>query len=717
MRNRMRMGLAASNRTGLTDTNYSHGHTGSVRLWQRRLIFSIIITIPILYFAISDFLAVNLPLSEAIMSWEAPLSFLLSTIAIIYLGGSFFRSTIRGLKQRVFNIDSLITIGTTTAYVFSLISYILYFSLEQTIFVEDGNPKLYFSTVVFLFVFVVLGKWLEARATSKAELSVKQLLRLRPQRTHLINGNNISDIPVDQVRIGDYLLVRPGETIPVDGRVTSGDSTVNESMITGESLTADKHIGSTVIAGTLNGNGELEIIAQRIGENTMLARIIRLVSGAQQARTSIENVADRIANIFVPAVITSALVSFAIWYFYFGVDISSAMMMFVTVLMVACPCAFGLAAPTAITAGISLGSKNGILIRKGSTLQQLRKVDTVVFDKTGTLTNGQPVVTDIQSISIDTKQALAIAASLERCSDHSLAKAIIKKADDQHLQTVNVRNPQAIAGRGVEGIIGNTKHYLGNEAFILTHLDIDLPDTTKLAKAGKHACYLFTKRKLLAVIAVADQPKVHAARTIRQLHQMNITTYLLSGDNETTASTIAKRLGIKNVIADVMPDAKASEVLSLRRAGHCVAMVGDGINDTPAIASANVGIAVGTGADAAIETGDVILVNGDPLGICAAIRLSRITTNKIYQNLFFSMFYNIVSIPIAAGALTAIGITMPPELAGLIMVLSIAAVVINSLVLKLTDINKRHEPIRIIAPIVLILLFTVLYIEFIIQPR
>lgn len=689
--------------------------SGSVRLWQRRLILSIFVTIPVIYFALVSLFGEQIIFAQELTPWSTLILFVSATIAMIYLGGSFFRSTLRGLHERMFNVDSLVTIGTTTAYVYSWISYIVYIIQNHTVLMTDQfiAPRLYFETVILLFTFVTLGKWIENRAADRTEQSVRQLVKLRPRRAHLINGGNTVDIPADEIQLGDRLMVRPEEVIPIDGRVVGGESAVNESMITGESSTIDKHIGSRVIAGTVNGHGQLEIVAERTKSNTMLSQIIRLINGAKSSRTPIEGIADRISSVFVPFVIVIALITFAIWYFYVGINASSAMVMFISVIMVACPYAFGLAAPTAMTVGIGLGSRNGILVRDSGAMQRLSGIDTVVFDKTGTLTDGKLSVTDVIAIDGNAKQVMTIASSIERLSEHSLAKAIIKKANSQHLETLPVKHFTAIPGRGVSGIINSTTYFLGNEALVREYIHHDLPDVSKLAKASKTINYLFTTHKVLGVIAVADQPKVNAAKAIRELHKMKINTYLLSGDNEAVTRNIARRLGIKNIIADVMPDDKANEIISLRKKGYTVAMVGDGINDAPAIASANVGIAIGTGTDAAIETGDIVLVNGDPLAICNAIRLAKATVSKVHQNLFFAVFYNIVSLPVAAGALGALGIVFRPELAALIMALSSTAIIVNSLTLKIIDITKQREIIRLIAPLVLFLLFTVIYIEFV----
>lgn len=693
------------------------GFLGSVRLWQRRLIVSVIITIPVVYFFLISLFGESIIWADKLSKWSGLISCLCATIDMLYLGSSFLRSTIRGLRERLFNTDSLVTIGTTTAYIYSFLSYVVYISQNHTIYLAPNEPpQLYFTTVVLLFTFIAFGKWIENRATNRTEQSIRQLIKLRPRQAHLINGGNIISIPADKIQVGDRLLVRPDEVVPIDGRVVGGVSSINESMITGESTAVDKHIGSYVIGGTVNGHGKLEIVAERVRSDTMLARIIDLIKRAQASQSPIESIADRISTVFVPFVIVVALATFFVWYYVVGINMSSAMVMFISVIMVACPYAFGLAVPSAVTSGIDVGSKHGILIKNADTMRQLSRVDTVVFDKTGTLTDGKPIVTDIIAIDkkLNGKKILTIASSLERLSEHSLAKSIIKKANSQHLETLPVKQFSSMPSRGVSGVINSTKYYLGNEELLNERLhDNKTPDVSKLKKLNKTVCYLFTANRVLGVIALADQPKPNAAKTIRELHRMHIDTYLLSGDNEATTRAIAHRLGIKNIIADVMPDGKANEIIRLRQEGRRVAMVGDGINDAPAIASANVGIAIGTGTDAAIETGDVVLVSGDPISIGSAIRLSRATMNKAYQNLFFSLFYNVISIPIAAGVFSLLGIVFRPELAGLVMAMSSIAILVNSLTLKLVDITDQKEPIRIVAPIIIFLLFTVLYIEFV----
>lgn len=705
--------MADMSRHDMSHAGHHHMNMASIGLWRKRLIVAVILSIPMLYFMAVDLMGKIIPFADQVQPYMAPVSFLAATTAMLYLGAGFFHSTIQGLREKTFNMDSLITIGTTVAYVYSWVSYLIYIVSQRTITMQYslGVPHLYFETVVFLFLFVILGKYLEAKATNQTGQSIRALISLKPHRAHLVNGDNVTDIPTKRIEPGDHLLVKPGEAIPTDGVVYSGSTNIDESMITGESIAVDKHTGNQVIGGTVNGHGSIEMIATTADNNTMLSRIIRMIRQAEMQRAPIEDLSDRIAAVFVPFVIMIALVTFFVWYFIVGVDMSTAMMYFVAIVMIACPCAFGLATPTAVTVGIGQGSRRGILIKGGNTLQELSKVNAIVFDKTGTLTEGKPVVTDIVPISGDATRALTLAASLEKQSEHSMARAILSRAKRTHIETLKVTHFEAIPGRGISGYVEGKKYYIGNERLLTEHLHGQLPDVAKLRKASKSISYLFNKQGVVAVIAIADQPKSSAARTIRTLHKMKIETYLLSGDNTTTVDAIARRLGIKHVISDVAPDQKVSVIRELKQSGKTVAMIGDGINDAPAIATANVGVAIGTGTDAAIEAGDVVLVSGDPYDICRAINLSHATVGKIYQNLFFSMFYNIISIPLAAGALSALGIHLRPELAGLIMALSSVAVVINSLTLKLVRPGKP-DIIGILAPTVLFILFSVFYLLF-----
>lgn len=692
---------------------HSRVSVGGVRLWQKRLIFSIILCLPATGFLALDWLIPNSAINRTLQPWAPLATCMMSTLAIIYLGLVFWRSTIRGLKHQLFNVDSLITIGTSVAYAYSCISFVLLALQNNSLVVPAGRRvPLYFSTVTFLFVFVVLGKWLEMRAISRAQQSVKQLIRLKPSLAHVVSGGNVINIPVDRIEVGDRVIINPHERIPIDGYVVDGVSSVNEAIITGESAPVSKQLDSRVIGGTTNGSGELVIVADHLYEETLLAQIIQLIRSTRSDRTINEDIADRMSNVFVPLVILFALICFAVRYFFLGSDLSSAMTMFISIIMVACPYAFGLASPSVTTASVDLGTRNGILIKGSRSLESLSQVDTIVFDKTGTLTKGQLAVTDVVTISATAKETMSIASSLAKHSFHPLAQAIYQRSSKRQIETRAVKRLEVVTNRGISGLIGGKKYYLGSEEYARKLHKSGLPDTSKLRRMGKVICYVFTRQQILGVIGISDQPKEGAVGLIKQLHQLGIKTYLLSGDSETATKAIARRLGIKQIIANTKPDDKAKEVISLRQKGHVVAMVGDGINDAPALASASVGIAIGTGTEAAIETGDIVIVNGSPQLIYSALRLAKLTTHKIRQNIFFSLFYNVVSLPIAAGTLAGIGVELSPELASLIMAMSITTITVNSLTLRISDLNDERDLTSSVAPIILFMLFTVIYVIF-----
>lgn len=688
----------------------------SVKLWRDRLILAAILTIPFVYFLMVDLFGNNIPFARELKPYTAPVSFVIATVAIVYLGSSFFHNMIRGLKNRLFNMDSIIFIGTATAYVYSWVSYLAYIVAQRSILMDYSftTPHLYFETVVFLFLFVTLGKYVEARATHYTSQSVRKLLRLRPRRAHLINSGNHSDIPARRIQPGDRILVLPNETIPADGVIARGTTSVDESMITGESITIDKKLGDSVVGGTINGHGQIEIIASASESDSVLSRIVNVMQSARATHKNTTNISDRIATIFVPFIIAFALTTFAIWFYIFNSSLSAALIAFISVLMIACPCAFGLAVPTALTIGIDRAAKLNIFVRNALSLQKLAKVDTIIFDKTGTLTEGKPAVTDIVALQGTNREALQIAASLERDSSYALGQAIVNRATHGRIKLLSVSGIKDIAGQGISGKIDGKKYFIGNANLALKHLKCEIPDTTRLHKSGKHVCYLSTATELIAYFAISDRPKPTAAHTIRTLHKMGIDTYLLSGDNSETAKAIASRLGIKKVISHVTPEGKVNTVAKLQREGKRVAMLGDGVNDAPAIAAADVGLAIGTGADIAIEAGEIVLASGDPIDICHIIHLAKATNNKAYQNIFFAIFYNLISMPIAAGALAMFGVQMHPELASLIMALSSIAVVVNSATLRTIRLGKR-DAIAAIAPITLFILFSAIYLLIVIH--
>ena len=515
-------------------------------------------------------------------------------------------------------------------------------------------------------------------------------------------GYTTTDIPVEEVVAGDVVIVRPGEKIPVDGIVTDGLSAVDESMVTGESIPVEKKTGDTVVGATINKNGSFEFRATKVGADTMLAQIIRLVEDAQGSKAPIQAYADRISAWFVPAVIGIAILTFLIWYFVLGETVTFALLAFVSVIVIACPCALGLGTPTAVMVGTGKGAEYGILIKGGEPLEATAKIQAVVFDKTGTLTKGEPEVTDVIE-NRNQLNFLQITASLENTSEHPLAEAIVKRAKTDGLTLLPVVGFQAVPGHGVEGMIDGQKYALGNrklmarEGFDTTPVEEQL---RKLEDAGKTAVILSDDKNILGIIAVADTLKDTSVAAVKSLQQMGIATYMITGDNARTAAAIAKEVGITNVLADVLPQDKEKEVKKLQEKGMRVAMVGDGINDSPALAQADVGIAMGGGTDVAMEAGDIVLVKNDLRDVVHAIQLSRETMGKIKQNMFFALFYNVVGIPIAARMLIGLGIVLRPELAGLAMAFSSVSVVSNSLLLKgfrpdkrnyLSDIASYHD--------------------------
>lgn len=695
--------------------DFSHFH--STALWRKRLIISVVVTIPAVYFDLIVYFGDKIIFANILANYGGIISLAMATIAVVCLGVPFFRNAVRGFKHRIFNTDSLVVIGTLLSYFYSLSKYLVYIANSKTILLSPAaQPRLYFSVVTVLYTLVTWGRLLEARAANKSEQSIRQLIRLRPRLARVMFYKRTLEVPAKKVKIGTRVLVLPDEIIPVDGHVVAGKSSVNESMVTGESTPQDKNIGSRVITGTKNGHGALEIIADRTADDSMLARVINMVSNARTGQSPIETLADRIANVYVPFILLIAIATLLIWRNTAGASWADSLVVCITVIMVACPYAFGLAAPAAIDNTIQLGLCNKVLFRSSSAPWELANIDTIVFDKTGTLTTGKLRVTDIISNgTTDEKNILKYAASLESQTSSSLAKAIIKKATQRKVKTLPVKNFKFAPGGGITGVISGRRYYLGNEVYIGKHCQGDLPDTKKQAKAGKTISYLATKKEILGAIAISDRPKANAAAAIRELHHAGIETYIISGDNEITTGAIANKLGIKHVIANVLPDMKAREVLQLRREGHRVAMVGDGINDAPAIAVANVGIAMGTGTDAAIETSELVLASGELMELVRAVRLSHLCINKIYQNLFFALFYNIVSIPIAIGALKNFGILPNPEIATVVMLCSVIAVLLNSLSIRFTDLNKRHNISSYLIPVMIFSLFSALYITFVLS--
>ena len=655
------------NMKNMGSDHMDHMNHGDTKRSFWKFVVSVAASVPLLYFMISEWVG-----NDFGMEYMAITSLVIATFVQVFIGYDFYKGMIGGLRNKMFNMDSLIAIGTTTAYLFSVYEMFI------------GNHHLYFETSVFLMTFVVFGKWLEANATARTSQAIHELMKLQPKVAHLVSGGEIS---VDDIKIGDKLLVKPGEQIPVDGSITKGSSAVDESMVTGESIPVDKTIGDKVVGATINGNGSIEIVAEKIGQNTMLARIIKMIEEAAGSKAPIEDLTDKISSIFVPTVIVIAIITFLVWYFVGGDGLEMAIMSAVSVVVIACPCALGLATPTAVMVGAGQGSKLGILIKGGEPLQKLSQIKNVVFDKTGTLTEGKPEVTDVVSVSKNSeRELLSIIASLEASSEHSLAKAILTKAKQDKINFTSVSNFKAISGRGISGEVENINYAFGNIKLIIDK-QIAISDETQkiydeLEAAGKTVAILSDDKNTLGIVAIKDRPRIHAKATIEELSKMKISTTILSGDNKRAVAAIAGELGIKNVIAEVLPEDK-SNVIKRLQAQSQTAMVGDGINDAPALAQADVGIAMGSGTDVAMESGDVVLVKGDPRDVADAIKLSKATVRKIYQNLFFSLVYNVAGIPIAAGVFAFAGWSLKPEIAGLAMALSSVSVVLNSLLLNL----------------------------------
>lgn len=679
-----------------------------------RFLWGAVLSLPLLYFMLLDFFP--LP-GKILMPYMAILSLLFAFPVQFILGAGFYKGMWSSLRMKTFNMDSLIAIGTSTAFFYSLWRFGEYVVQNKSVVGLNGEkiPELYFETAAFLITFVLLGKWLEAKAKGSTSDAIKKLMGLQPKTARIIREGKEMDIAIEEVVLGDIIVVRPGEKIPVDGVVTSGNSSVDESMLTGESIPVEKNAGDTVIGATVNKHGSFEFKANKIGSETALAQIIRLIEDAQNSRAPIQNFADRISAVFVPTVLIVATLTFLVWFLVLGATLAFSLMTFTAVIVIACPCALGLATPTAIMVGTGKGAEYGILIKGGEPLEAAHTINAIVFDKTGTLTKGKPEVTDIISVASHDTHVLSLAASLEKKSEHSLAEAIVKHAEEKKEKFFSVENFTAIPGHGVQGEINGETYYFGNRKLIVEtiHLNVDSSEQRiqKLEEAGKTVMILASQKEILGLIAVADTVKESSAEAIRALEKRGLQIYMMTGDNRRTAEAIGKTLGIKNILAEVLPEQKANEVKKLQNSGLRVAMVGDGINDAPALAEANLGIAMGSGTDVAMETGGIVIMKSDLQDVLTALDLSRETMNKIKQNMFFALFYNVIGIPIAARLFSKYGLVLRPELAGLAMALSSVSVVSNSLLLRRFRPGKKNY-LSLIAPLLMTLIFLFFFFEF-----
>jgi len=645
-----------------------------------RFSISLILSIPLLYLAMGPHLGLGLP--DSIMGNMVLIQFLLTT-PIIIVGYQFYTKGFGSvIKTRAANMDTLVALGTGAAYVYSLF---------VSIAIWTGSPKygmenLYYEVAGILIAFILLGKWLEAIAKGRTSEAIKKLLGLQPNTAIVIRNGREEEIPIEEVIVGDVVLVKPGQKIPVDGKVISGHSSVDESMITGESIPVEKMPGDEVIGATINKTGSFKFAATKVGKDTALAQIIRLVEEAQGSKAPIEELADRISASFVPAVVLIGMIAFTVWLLV-GQGFIFALTVAIAVLIIACPCALGLATPTAVMVGTGIGAQNGVLIKSAQSLQLAGKIDTIVFDKTGTLTRGEPELTDVVKLdAISENEILRFAAIAERNSEHPLGEAIIEGAKAKGIDIPEPEVFESITGRGVSARYQNRMILLGNRK-LMEERNIDLSKGDKILKdleaQGKTAMVVASGNSVVGIVAVADTLKEYAKEAVKTLRRLGKEVIMITGDNRRTGEAIARQLGIEKVLAEVLPEDKANEIKKLQEQGLTVAMVGDGINDAPALTQADIGIAIGTGTDVAIESGDIVLIKDDLRDVVMAIDLSRYTMKKIKQNLFWAFFYNSVGIPVAAGALYPFtGFLLNPIFAGAAMSFSSVSVVSNSLLMK-----------------------------------
>ncbi|MCW8894906.1 MAG: copper-translocating P-type ATPase [Sulfurimonas sp.] len=656
---------------------------------SKRFWISIVLALPVFVVAmISDLVPEYLPQSVTMKNVQWFL-FILASPVVVWGGWPFFVRGYNSIKTWNLNMFTLIAIGVGAAYMYSLVALFLPEVFPPLMQTKEGLVHVYFEAAAVIITLVLLGQVLELRARSKTNSAIKTLLNLAPKQAHRIdNDGNEENISLELIHVGDKLRIKPGEKIPVDGVVVEGQSNIDESMITGEPMLISKTKDDSLIGATLNKNGTLVMVAQRVGSDTMLSQIVHMVAQAQRSRAPIQKLADTVASYFVPAVVISAILAFLGW-FIFGPEprLAYAIVAAVAVLIIACPCALGLATPISIMVGTGRAALSGILIKDAKTLETMEKINTLVVDKTGTLTEGKPKVTTLNvEDGFDEKDVLKYAASLEQVSEHPLAEAVVEHAKESDLDFLHVDNFEAIIGKGITGEIENKKIVLGSESF-LDSLNISTKDTSQkadaLRKEGKGVIFMAIDSKFSAIIGIEDPIKLTSIEAIKELKAEGIKVVMLSGDNKTTANAVARKLDIDEVYANIMPDAKAKVIKQLQDGGAIVAMAGDGINDAPALAQADIGIAMGTGTDVAIESAGVTLIKGDLLGIVKVLKLSHATMKNIKQNLFFAFVYNSVGIPIAAGVFYPFfGILLSPVIAAAAMSFSSVSVIVNALRLK-----------------------------------
>lgn len=627
------------------------------------------------------------PMSETVYEFVHHLMPILTTYVLLIVGKPYLLGLYRFLRYGKANMDTLVGIGTSVAFVYSFIISAFEAPLASYLNVHES----YYDVTIVVITFIALGKYLEAQSKLKTGDAIEALLTLQAKTALVLRNGTEVEIPIDQVVHGDKLIIKPGAKIPVDGTVSEGHSYVDESMVTGEPIPVEKRVGDTVVAGTINTNGSFVFVATKVGAETLLANIIKMVEESQGSRAPIQALADKISSVFVPVVLVLSFITLAAWLFFgtetfgFAKALSYGLTSFVGILVIACPCALGLATPTAIIVGVGKGAKEGILIKDAATLEKLHAVDTVVVDKTGTITKGKPELVSIQNYSSQSdEEIISILASLERKSEHPIANAIIDYAKTHNIDEKSVQDFEIKKGRGLSGVVDGTKYFAGNIKLISDHnLPFELSHIAKETTEGKTPVILATTEGVLATVFVADAVKPEAFEAVKNLHLLGLKVIMLSGDNKQTATAIAKEVGVDEVVAEVLPEEKLAHIQLLQDRGHVVAMAGDGVNDAPALAQANVGIAMGTGTDVAIETAGITLLHGDISKLVKAVRLSKITMCGIKQNLFWAFIYNIIGIPLAAGVFFPFfGWLLSPVFAGFAMAFSSVSVVGNSLRLK-----------------------------------
>ena len=608
----------------------------------------------------------------------------LTTPVLVWAGSTFFINAWKAVKRHTATMDTLVAIGTGSAYAYSLFPTVF-----PRWFTNQGiAPDVYYEAVVVIITLILLGRLLENNAKGQTSEAIRKLIGLQSKTARVMRDGRETDIPIADVMLNDIILVRPGEKIPVDGKIVEGHSTIDEAMVTGESLPMKKQVGDEVIGATINKTGSFKFQATRIGKDTFLAQIVKLVQQAQGSKAPIQRLADQVTGWFVPVVIAIAIATFVLWYNLMG-NPTLALITTVGVLIIACPCALGLATPTSIMVGTGKGAEHGILIKDAASLEQAHKLQTIVLDKTGTITEGKPTVTDFVTLSGADRpdlKLLSLVAAVERSSEHPLAEAAVQYAQIQGATPIDCRDFVAIAGSGVQGIVSNQLVQIGTQRW-MNELGIATnalqPQREQLENAGKTVVWLAVDGRTMAIMAIADAVKLSSVNAIRSLQKLGLEVVMLTGDNHRTADVIAREVGIQRVMAEVRPDQKVAQIQAIQAEGKRVAMVGDGINDAPALAQADVGFAIGTGTDVAIAASDVTLISGDLNGIVTAIQLSHATMRNIQQNLFFAFIYNAIGIPIAAGILYPIfGWLLNPMIAGAAMALSSVSVVTNALRLK-----------------------------------